>query len=125
MTTPCPTRRPSDLEPIRRQAGLSGGKSGLLREVLDRQAMEDPGILAATIKRLPLVLKSARPIDEAISSAGGVRLEALDGALMLAPGTHTVPAGTFFAGEMLDRPEARRGGKAGVSTCRSRGSPFQ
>src|SRR3546814_15145205 len=100
MTTPCPTRRPSDLEPIRRQAGLSGAKSGLLREVLDRQAMEDPGILAATIKRLPLVLKSARPIDEAISSAGGVRLEALDGALMLAPGTPQVPAGTFFAREM-------------------------
>src|SRR3546814_17621617 len=64
--------------------------------------MEDPGILAATIKRLPLVLKSARPIDEAISSAGGVRLEALDDALMLVPGAHAVPAGTFFAGEMLD-----------------------
>src|SRR3546814_17903945 len=64
--------------------------------------MEDPGILAATIKRLPLVLKSTRPIDEAISSAGGVRLEALDDALMLVPGAHAVPAGTFFAGEMLD-----------------------
>src|SRR3546814_786823 len=96
-------------EHIRRQAGLSGAKAGLLREVLDRQAMEDPGILAATIKRLPLVLKSARPIDEAISSAGGVRLEALDDALMLVPGAHAVPAGTFFAGEMLDW-EAPTGG---------------
>src|SRR3546814_7904794 len=71
--------------------------------------MEDPGILAATIKRLPLVLKSTRPIDEAISSAGGVRLEALDDALMLVPGAHAVPAGTFFAGEMLDW-EAPTGG---------------
>src|SRR3546814_6854644 len=122
MTHSFPTRRVSDLreqgrrgdalakpragrslaEHIRRQAGLSGAKAGLLREVLDCQAMEDPGILAATIKRLPLVLKSARPIDEAISSAGGVRLEALDDALMLVPGAHAVPAGTFFAGEMLD-----------------------
>src|SRR3546814_20107798 len=65
-------------EHIRRQAGLSGAKSGLLREVLDRQAMEDPGILAGTIKRLPLVLKSARPLDQAISSAGGVRPDAHD-----------------------------------------------
>src|SRR5690606_28070096 len=89
-------------EHIRRQAGLSGAKSGLLREVLDRQAMEDPATLAATIKRLPLVLKSARPVAEAISSAGGVRLEVLDGTLMLAPGAHALPAGTFFAGEMLD-----------------------
>src|SRR3546814_17987097 len=71
--------------------------------------MEDPGILAATIKRLPLVLKSARPIDEAISSAGGVRLEALDDALMLVPGAPAVPAGTFFDGEMLDW-EAPTGG---------------
>src|SRR3546814_9963078 len=45
-------------EHIRRHAGLFGAKSGLLREVLDSQAMEDPGILAATIKSLPLVLKS-------------------------------------------------------------------
>lgn len=96
-------------EHIRRQAWLSGAKSGLLRETLDRQAMDDPATLAATIKRLPLVLKSARPIDEAISSAGGVRLEALDDALLLASGAHAVPAGTFFAGEMLDW-EAPTGG---------------
>src|SRR5690606_18960012 len=96
-------------EHIRRQARLSGAKAGLLREVLDREAMENPATLAATIKRLPLVLKSARPIDEAISSAGGVRLEALDDALMLAPGADTVPTGAFFAGEMLDW-EAPTGG---------------
>src|SRR3546814_13030489 len=76
-------------EHIRRQAGLSGAKSGLLREVLDRQAMEDPGILAATIQRLPLVRKSARPTDEAISSAGGVRPEARDRATRPEAGTLT------------------------------------
>ena len=96
-------------EHIRRQAGLSGVKSGLLREVLDRDAMEEPATLAATIKRLPLVLAAPRPIAEAISSAGGVRLEALDDALMLAPRAHAVPEGTFCAGEMLDW-EAPTGG---------------
>ena len=96
-------------EHIRRQAGLSGAKAGLLREVLDRDAMEDPGTLAATIKRLPLVLASPRPIAEAISSAGGVRLKALDDALMLPTAIPGVPAGTFCAGEMLDW-EAPTGG---------------
>jgi uncharacterized flavoprotein (TIGR03862 family) len=100
-------------EHLRRQAGLSGVRSGLLREVLDRDAMEDPATLAATIKRLPLVLAAPRPLAEAISSAGGVRLEALDEALMLAPranaDTNAVPPGTFCAGEMLDW-EAPTGG---------------
>ena len=122
-------------EHIRRQARLSGAKAGLLREVLDREAMEDPAILAATIKRLPLVLKSARPIEEAISSAGGVRLEALDEALMLAPGAHSVPTGTFFAGEMLDweaptggylltacLASGRRAGEGAVAWLASRGA---
>lgn len=96
-------------EHIRRQAGLSGAKAGILREVLDRDAMEDPGVLAATIKRLPLVLARPRPVAEAISSAGGVRLEALDDALMLPPTIPGVSAGTFCAGEMLDW-EAPTGG---------------
>ena len=60
--------------------------------------------LAQTIKRLPLVLKRARPLAEAISSAGGVKLEALDEALMV----KTLP-GVFVAGEMLDW-EAPTGG---------------
>ena len=53
---------------------------------------------------MPLRLTAARPIDEAISSAGGVRLESLDEALML----KTLP-GVFCAGEMLDW-EAPTGG---------------
>ena len=96
-------------EHLRRQARLSGAKAGLLREVLDHDAMQDAGMLAATIKRLPLTLESPRPIAEAISSAGGVRLEALDDALMVRPGAGGIPAGTFCAGEMLDW-EAPTGG---------------
>lgn len=56
------------------------------------------------IKRLPLTLLRPRPLDEAISSAGGVRFEALDRNLML----DGLP-GVFCAGEMLDW-EAPTGG---------------
>ena len=64
----------------------------------------DPAALAAAIKALPITLVAARPIDEAISSAGGVRFDALDEALML----RSLP-GVFCAGEMLDW-EAPTGG---------------
>ena len=60
--------------------------------------------LAAAIKALPIALSRPRPLAEAISSAGGVRLEALDEALQC----RSAP-GLFFAGEMLDW-EAPTGG---------------
>ena len=68
------------------------------------EVMQDPTRLAAAIKSLPLTVSAARPLDEAISSAGGVRFSALDGALML----RAMP-GVFCAGEMLDW-EAPTGG---------------
>ncbi len=89
---------------LKTRLGLHGVKAGLLHEVVPRADMADPGRLAAFIKALPLRLVAARPIDEAISSAGGVRLESLDGALML----HAQP-GVFCVGEMLDW-EAPTGG---------------
>lgn len=91
-------------EHLRRQAGVTGAKAALLYEVLDKAQLADPLRLAQAIKRLPLVLRRARPLAEAISSAGGVRLEALDGTLML----DALP-GVFVAGEMLDW-EAPTGG---------------
>jgi len=91
-------------EHLRRQAGIAGVKAALLYEVLDKNAQQDPARLAATLKRLPLRLRRPRPIAEAISSAGGVRLETLDEQLML----QTMP-GVFCAGEMLDW-EAPTGG---------------
>lgn len=91
-------------EHLRRQAGIDGAKSALLFEVLDKAALQEMQRVAATIKRLPLTLRSARPIAEAISSAGGVRLEALNAHLML----HAMH-GVFCAGEMLDW-EAPTGG---------------
>ncbi len=89
---------------LRREAGVSGVRAALLYEVMTRDAMRDPAALAATLKRLPLKLIRPRPIDEAISSAGGIRLEALDAGLMI----RALP-GVFAAGEMLDW-EAPTGG---------------
>ncbi|WP_201316437.1 TIGR03862 family flavoprotein [Dyella sp. EPa41] len=91
-------------EHLRRQAGLAGVKAALLHEVLDRDQFHAPETVARTIKRLPLVLKRPRPIGEAISSGGGVRLEAQDEHMML----NALP-GVFCAGEMLDW-EAPTGG---------------
>ncbi|MDP2400042.1 MAG: TIGR03862 family flavoprotein [Burkholderiales bacterium] len=89
---------------LQSRLGLKGVKAGLLREALTSEAMHDPQRLAATIKALPLKLTAPRPIDEAISSAGGVPFEALDEHLML----REMP-GVFCAGEMLDW-EAPTGG---------------
>ncbi|MCY4754608.1 TIGR03862 family flavoprotein [Pelomonas aquatica] len=79
-------------------------KLGLLHELLTREQMLDPARLAAALKHLPLVLHAPRPVAEAISSAGGVRFEALTDGLML----RALP-GVFVAGEMLDW-EAPTGG---------------
>jgi len=91
-------------EHLRRQAGVTGVKAALLREVLDGDALADMDRVAAALKRLPLHLCRPRPLAEAISSGGGVRLEALDAGLMVAR-----RPGVFCAGEMLDW-EAPTGG---------------
>lgn len=84
-------------EHLRRQLGISGLKSALLHEVLSAACLADPAQLAAALKALPLTCLRPRPIDEAISTAGGVAFEALDANLML----RNLP-GVFCAGEMLD-----------------------
>lgn len=89
---------------LRRQAALDAAKAALVFEVLGSDAGNDIDRLASTIKRLPLRLLRPRPISEAISSAGGVRLGALDDTSML----RAMP-GVFCAGEMLDW-EAPTGG---------------
>jgi predicted flavoprotein YhiN len=84
--------------------GLKGVKAGLLREVLPAGDFEDPARLAARTKALPVKLVRARPLAEAISTAGGVSWNAVDDKLML----RALP-GVFCAGEMLDW-EAPTGG---------------
>jgi uncharacterized flavoprotein (TIGR03862 family) len=89
---------------LQSRAGIAGVKAGLLRECATRDDYADPARLATVIKALPLRLVSPRPLDEAISSAGGVTADALDDNLML----RALP-GTLCAGEMLDW-EAPTGG---------------
>ena len=86
------------------QVGIDGVKAALLRELTDAATFADPALLARAIKALPLTLLKTRPLDEAISSAGGVTFEAMDERLML-----KVLPGVFCAGEMLDW-EAPTGG---------------
>lgn len=89
---------------LRKCIGIDGVKSALLREILSGQDFANPYRLGAAIKALPVKLVGARPLDEAISSAGGVMFEALNGQLMV----RAMP-GVFCAGEMLDW-EAPTGG---------------
>jgi hypothetical protein len=89
---------------LQSRSGIRGVKMALLRELLPADQLNDPLTLAHAIKSLPLTLVRTRPLDEAISSAGGVRFEVLDEHLML----RELP-GVFCAGEMLDW-EAPTGG---------------
>jgi predicted flavoprotein YhiN len=89
---------------LRRRLGLHGVKFALLYELMPREQMHDLDLLAERIKSLPLRCVGMRPLEEAISSAGGVAFEALDQQLML----KALP-GVFCAGEMLDW-EAPTGG---------------
>lgn len=89
---------------LQSRLGLKGVKTALLHECLSREEIGDAATLARAIKALPLRLVSPRPLTEAISSAGGVAFEGLDGNLML----QALP-GVFCAGEMLDW-EAPTGG---------------
>jgi predicted flavoprotein YhiN len=89
---------------LKSRLGIEGIKSAILHEVLGKEGMHDPVTLARAIKSLPLQLVAARPLDEAISSAGGVLFEVLNEDLMC----EALP-GVFCAGEMLDW-EAPTGG---------------
>jgi uncharacterized flavoprotein (TIGR03862 family) len=99
-----PRGRDSLSNHLRRRAGIDGVKAALLHEFAEAADLATPARLAATIKSLPLRLISPRPLNEAISSAGGVDFAALNENLML----RELP-GTFCAGEMLDW-EAPTGG---------------
>ncbi|TND01202.1 MAG: hypothetical protein FD118_2587 [Rhodocyclaceae bacterium] len=99
-----PRGRDSLSNHLRRRAGIDGVKAALLHECAEPADLATPARLAAIIKALPLRLVSPRPLDEAISSAGGIDFAALDDTLML----RELP-GTFCAGEMLDW-EAPTGG---------------
>jgi uncharacterized flavoprotein (TIGR03862 family) len=89
---------------LKSRLGIDGIKLALLHELLPLEALHDAARLAAAIKGLPVTVAAARPIEEAISTAGGVQFQSLDEDLMV----RELP-GVFCAGEMLDW-EAPTGG---------------
>ena len=99
---------------LKSRLGLDGIKLALLNELLPRDTLNQPALLAAAIQALPVTVVAARPLDEAISTAGGVRFEAMDAALMLRQ-----RPGVFCAGEMIDW-EAPTGGYL-LTACLSSG----
>ena len=99
---------------LKSRLNLQAVHLALLHEVLSKDALNDPVQLAHAIQQLPITVVATRPLDEAISSAGGVKLEALDDTLM---SRHT--PGLFAAGEMLDW-EAPTGGYL-LSACLASG----
>ncbi|MDP3540493.1 MAG: TIGR03862 family flavoprotein [Azonexus sp.] len=109
-----PQGRDSLANHLRRRIGLEGVKAGLLRELCPPAQLTAASGLAAAIKALPLPVTATRPLDEAISTAGGVVFEALDETLMLKD-----RPGMFAAGEMLDW-EAPTGGYL-LTACLSSG----
>ena len=100
---------------LKSRLGLDGIKMGLLYEQLGKDGVADLPKLAAAIKALPITVVATRPIDEAISTSGGVTFEALDAQLM----AQAVP-GVFCAGEMLDW-EAPTGGYL-LTACMASGA---
>jgi len=96
---------------LKGRLGLDGIKAAILHEQLGKGGVQDPVALARAIKALPVTVVAARPVAEAISTAGGVAFEALDGHLML----DALP-GVFCAGEMLDW-EAPTGGYLLTASC--------
>lgn len=89
---------------LQRSLGLSSGKIGLIFEIVTQEERENPHCLAQKIKDLPLRLTGMRPLEEAISTAGGVAFEGLTNDLMVVN-----QPGVFCTGEMLDW-EAPTGG---------------
>lgn len=99
---------------LEKTVNIRGVKAGLLREFVSREDFSHLQPLAHFIKNLPVPLIATRPLDEAISSAGGVTFESLDANLML----KSMP-GVFCAGEMLDW-EAPTGGYL-ITACMASG----
>ncbi|QEE36968.1 TIGR03862 family flavoprotein [Octadecabacter sp. SW4] len=95
---------------LRKVLRLEGVRAALVNE-FGRPFPQD---MAGLLKALPVAHLGPRPLDEAISTAGGIRFDALDADLML----HTHP-GVFCAGEMLDW-EAPTGGYL-ITACLATG----
>ncbi|WCM91344.1 TIGR03862 family flavoprotein [Acidovorax sp. NCPPB 2350] len=100
---------------LKSRLGLDSIKTAILHEQLGKDGVRDAHALARAIKALPVTVVAPRPLDEAISTAGGVAFDGLDARLMLA-----ARPGVFCAGEMLDW-EAPTGGYL-LTACMATGA---
>lgn len=98
---------------MRKTLKLDVAKIALLQEMA-RPLPQDAKALAKLLKALRIAHAGLRPMDQAISTAGGVRFDAVDDTLML-----RARPGVFVAGEMLDW-EAPTGGYL-ISACLATG----
>lgn len=89
---------------LRRSFKLDASKQALLNQLTTKEQARNLHNLPTLVKNLHQRLESSRPLDEAISTAGGVNMAALTPALMLKN-----KAGYYCVGEMLDW-EAPTGG---------------
>lgn len=96
-------RQESVSNTLKKALGLSGARLALVQEIA-RPLPPTPAARASVLKALALHHDGPRPIDQAISTAGGVARESLTRDLRLRGG-----APMFIAGEMLDW-EAPTGG---------------
>ncbi len=99
---------------LKKTAWITGAKASLLREVLSADDMQDMDQLAHHIKNLPITLERPRPLDEVISTAGGISFDAVTPDFML----KDLP-NIYVAGEMLDW-EAPTGGYL-LTACMAQG----
>ena len=101
---------------LRKALSLSPAAIALLREAGDTPPPRDPAGLASLVKAVPVILTAPAPMDRAISTAGGVRRDAVDDRFML-----LARPGAVVAGEMLDW-DAPTGGyllQASIATGRA------
>ena len=89
---------------LHRAAGLAPIGIALMREACGGPLPDDARQLLRLIKSLPVPIQAVEGLERAISSAGGIRREALDDHFML-----KAMEGIFACGEMLDW-EAPTGG---------------
>ena len=110
-----PRGRDSLANHLRRHAGIEGVKAGLLRECCQPSTLSSAGSLAAAIKALPLKVTATRPLDEAISTAGGVAFEGLDTNLMVERLPGVFVAGVHGVGYGRVYSRTGRGALAGLA----------
>ncbi|MFT5751299.1 MAG: putative flavoprotein (TIGR03862 family) [Dokdonia sp.] len=90
-------RRSKVTDILKRDLNIDRTSIGLLKQFSNKDTFSNPGLLAETIKSVPVIIKSADVIDKAISTLGGIALDEIDENFQC----KKIP-NTYAIGEMLD-----------------------